>query len=146
MGPIVGGINTPFIAWWPDKIKPNSFSEFPGHFIDMMATLVDITGAEYPQEYNNQQITPMQGQSLLSVFKGEKVNREKAIFWEWRRGQAVYNEGFKIVKNGLDKPFDLYDLKNDPTETRNLADKNPEKVKELEQLFTNWKASLPEFQ
>jgi len=141
-----GGINTPFIAWWPDKIKPNSFSEFAGHFIDMMATLVDITGAEYPQEYNNQQITPMQGQSLLTVFKGEETNREKPIFWEWRRGQAVYSDGFKIVKNGLDKPFDLYDLKNDPTETINIAEKNPEKLQELEQLFKEWKTSLPTYE
>jgi arylsulfatase len=107
---------------------------------------VDITGAEYPQEYNNQQITPMQGQSLLTVFKGEETNREKPIFWEWRRGQAVYSDGFKIVKNGLDKPFDLYDLKNDPTETMNLADKNPSKVQELEQLFKEWKTTLPTFE
>jgi arylsulfatase len=141
-----GGINTPFIAWWPGKIKPKSFSKFPGHFIDMMATLVDITGAEYPEEFNNQQITPLQGQSLLPVFNGEEINREKPIFWEWRRGQAVYSNGFKIVKNGLDKPFDLYDLKNDPTETINLAEKNPEKVKELTQYFNDWKSSLPKYE
>jgi len=141
-----GGINTPFIAWWPGKIKPKSFSKFPGHFIDMMATLVDITGAEYPHEFNNQQITPLQGQSLLPVFNGEETNREKPIFWEWRRGQAVYSDGFKIVKNGLDKPFDLYDLKNDPTETINLAEKNPEKVKELTQYFNDWKSTLPKYE
>jgi len=140
-----GGINTPCIAYWPGKIKSNSFSEFPGHFIDIMSTLVDITGAEYPSTYNNQEITPMQGQSLLPVFNGEKTEREKPIFWEWRRGQAVYANGYKIVKNGLDKPFDLYNLQQDPTETQNLADENPEKVKEMEQLFDKWKKSLPEF-
>ena len=140
-----GGINTPFIAYWPEKIKAKSFSEFPGHFIDMMATLVDITGANYPENFNEQQITPMQGQSLLPVFLGENIEREKPIFWEWRRGQAVYSKGYKLVKEGLEKPWDLYKVSSDPTETNNLAAENPEKVKEMEQLFTNWKTSLPDY-
>lgn len=140
-----GGINTPFIAFWPEKIKAKTFSEFPGHFIDMMATLVEITGADYPEEFNEQHITPMQGQSLLPVFLGEKVEREKPIFWEWKRGQAVYSNGYKLVKEGLEKPWDLYKVSSGPTETKNLATENPEKVKEMEQLFTNWKASLPDF-
>lgn len=138
-----GGINTPLIAYWPGKIKSNTFSGFPGHFVDMMATLVDITGAEYPAEFNNQQITPMQGQSLLPVFKGESANREKPIFWEWRNGQAVYSNFYKIVKEGFDNPWELYNLEDDPTETKNIAGQNPEKVKELEKLFDDWKAGLP---
>ena len=74
-----GGINTPFIAYWPEKIKPNSFSEFPGHFVDFMATLVDITGAKYPTNFNEQAITPMQGESLLPVFAGENAMAITAI-------------------------------------------------------------------
>ncbi len=101
-----GGINTPLIAHWPGKIKSNSFSNFPGHFIDMMSTMVDIAGAEYPTQFNGQTITPMQGESLLAVFKGKDVQREKPVFWEWRNGQAVYHNSWKIVKEGLDKPWD----------------------------------------
>ncbi len=140
-----GGVNTPLIAYWPGKIKAKSVSKFPGHFIDIMATLVDITGAGYPTEFNNQKITPMQGESLVPVFNAEKIERKTPLFWEWRRGQAVYYDSFKIVKNGLDNPWDLYNLKNDPAETKNLATQKPEKVKELEQLFIDWKRSLPDF-
>ncbi|QGY45210.1 sulfatase-like hydrolase/transferase [Maribellus comscasis] len=136
-----GGINTPLIAWWPGKITPKTFSEFPGHFIDIMATVVDITGATYPAEFNNQKITPMQGVSLLPVLNGEKTSREKPIFWEWRRGKAVYSDSWKIVKEGLEEPWDLYNIEQDPTETKNLANSNPEKVKEMEQLFEEWKSS-----
>ena len=113
--------------------------------IDFMATFVDITGADYPTEFNDQQITPMQGQSLLPVFKGENVERENPIFWEWRRGQAVYSDSWKIVKDGLDNPWELYNIENDPTETKNLGTENPEKVKELDQLFNNWKSNLPDY-
>ena len=91
-----GGINTPLIAYWPGKIEPKTFSEFPGHFIDLMATFVDITGAKYPAEFNNQKITPMQGESLLPAFKGEKSTREKPIFWEWSDGKAVYSDHGKL--------------------------------------------------
>lgn len=137
-----GGINTPLIAYWPNKIAPKTFTEFPGHFIDFMATFVDLTGADYPKEFNNQQITPMQGESLLPVLLGENTQRKKPIFWEWSDGQAAYFNSFKIVKEGLDNPWELYNLETDPTETNNLAGKNPEKTKELEELFADWKVGL----
>lgn len=140
-----GGINTPLIAFWPGKIAPKTFSTFPGHFIDFMATFVDLTSVEYPSEFNNQQITPMQGESLLPVFLGKNVQREKPIFWEWQNGQAAYHNNYKVVKNGLDNPFELYNLETDPTETKNLATENPEKAEELEKLFLEWKEGLPKF-
>jgi arylsulfatase A-like enzyme len=140
-----GGINTPLIAYWPNKIKPETFSTFPGHFIDFMATFVDLTDAEYPDEFNSQQIIPMQGESLMPAFLGKNIQREKPIFWEWQNGQAAYHNNFKIVKHGLNKPFELYNLSVDPTETNNLATENPEKTQELEKLFLVWKEGLPEF-
>jgi len=140
-----GGINTPFIAYWPGKIEPFSFSEFPGHFIDVMATLVAITGAEYPKAFNNQQIIPMQGESLLPVFRGKKISRQTPLFWEWSDGKAVYGDSWKIVKEGRNQPWDLYNLESDPTETENLAPEFPGKVKELDQLFSEWRSSLPDF-
>lgn len=140
-----GGINTPFIAWWPYKIKPGTITRFTGHFIDIMPTLVEIAGAKYPTELNGEKITPMQGQSLLPVFEGKTRKRRQPLFWEWNKGQAAWSVGYKIVKHGLDKPFELYYLPDDPTESRNLADKHPKQVKKLEQLFENWKASLPHF-
>jgi arylsulfatase len=139
-----GGINTPLIAYWPNKIKPKTFSKFPGHFIDLMATFVDITKAKYPEEFNNQKITPLQGVSLLPAFEGKTETRAKPIFWEWRRGKAAYSDSWKIVKEGPNQPWELYNLGNDPTETNNVATDNPDKLKELDKLFTDWKSSLSE--
>jgi len=134
-----GGIRTPMIVYWPGEItKPNSFNSTPGHFIDIMATLVDITGAAYPDSANGDFVYPMAGQSLLPAFSGENLERKNPIFWQWARGSAVLDGRWKIVKNGQEKPWDLYDMHNDPTETTNLAGDHPDIVQRLDSLFNDW--------
>ena len=133
-----GGINTPFIAYWPGKIEPNSFSNYPGHFIDFMATFVDITNAEYPEVYKGEQITPLRGKSLLPVFKNIEVERTEPLFWEWRNGQAMRLNNWKIVRNAKDDEWDLYNIENDPTEMRNIAKSNGEVVVKLDSIYQAW--------
>ena len=127
------------IAHWPKHIQANTFSAFPGHFIDFMATVVELTGAEYPETFNGEEIIPMRGQSLLPIFAGEEIKREKPLFWEWGKGQAMRLGNWKIVRHGREKEWDLYDLKNDPTETRNLAKTNPDQIVMMDSLFAAWK-------
>jgi len=79
------------------------------------------------------------------VFRGKETERKNPIFWEWSDGQAAYFNSWKIVKEGRENSWDLYNLENDPTETNNLAEKYPGKVEELEYLFEEWKEGLPEF-
>jgi len=134
-----GGINTPLIACWPGKVDAGSISRFPGHFIDIMATLVDLTGAEYPSEFNGEEITPMQGVSLLPAFTGKSITRKEPLFWEWRRGQAVRQGDWKLVREGLGHEWDLYNVAKDPTEIHNLAKDFPEKVSGMDLLFHRWK-------
>jgi len=137
-----GGINTPLIACWPGKVEAGSISRVPGHFIDIMATLVDLTAAKYPSEFNGVEITPMQGESLLPAFKGETVARRKPLFWEWRNGQAVRQGDWKLVREGPELEWDLYNVDKDPTETDNIAAGHPDKVSELESLFLQWKQEV----
>ena len=134
-----GGINTPLIAHWPDRIAPGTFSRFPGHFIDIMATYVDIVDADYPAEFNGSKITPLQGESLLPAFRGEEQKRSKPLFWEWSKGQAIREGDWKLVRQGRENSWDLYNLYEDPTETNNLAADYPEKAKAMDQLFREWK-------
>jgi arylsulfatase len=137
-----GGINTPLIACWPGNIKRGSISRFPGHFIDIMATLVDLTGADYPELFNGVEVTPMQGESLLPALLGEKSQRESPLFWEWRDGQAVRDGEWKLVRDGMDSDWELYQVNLDPTETSNLAQNYPEKVEALKLLFQQWKEAV----
>ncbi len=137
-----GGINTPLIAHWPGNIAPGTFSRFSGHFIDIMATYVDITGVIYPLEFNGTEITPLQGESLLPALLGMKPVRSKPLFWEWSRGEAMREGDWKLVRWGKENQWDLYNVSEDPTETHNLASDDPDRVKSMEQQFMEWKKRM----
>ena len=134
-----GGVCTPLLVSWPalnDRFDTR-VQDFPSHFIDIMPTILDITGASYPETYNGDTITPYQGISLLPVWKGEKTTREKPIFWQWARGKGVYHKGYKLVSD-QDQPWELYHLAVDRTETRNLADSDSMRREELVELYNQW--------
>jgi arylsulfatase len=134
-----GGINTPMIACWPKGIEAkNTISRFPAHFIDIMPTLVEISGADYPKEFSDQTIVPMQGVSLSPVMRGKTTDRGKPLFWEWSKGKAVREGDWKIVTHGDGAPWELYNIGEDPTETNNLAEMNPQIVEHMNQLFADW--------
>lgn len=135
-----GGINTPCIAWWPSVITPGSFSNYPGHFVDFMATFVELSGAQYPTQFRGQTIVPCRGESLVPAFKGEKTSRDHPLFWEWKQGKAVRKGEWKIVRHGENIPWSLYNLQEDPAEIDDRATEKPEIVSELNQLFIQWKA------
>jgi len=137
-----GGINTPFIAYWPEHIEPNSKSDFPGHFIDLMATAVDIAGAKYPEKFEGEKIHPYEGKSLLPAFQGQSMKREKPLFFQWSDGRALHMGKWKIVKEGVDNPWKLYNIDKDPTETTDLSDKNPDVVNRLDSLHRQWRTRV----
>ncbi|MFY0653295.1 MAG: arylsulfatase [Cyclobacteriaceae bacterium] len=132
-----GGIKTPMIAYWPEGIKNrNTISDTPLHFIDFMSTFADVSGAEYPKQFREQEIIPMQGVSFLPLLQGEKVERNKPLFWEWKNGRAVRDGDWKLVS--LKGNWELYSLKEDPVEQIDLSAKYPEKVSELTEKFNAW--------
>jgi arylsulfatase len=134
-----GGISTPLIAHWPARIKArNELWRQPGHLIDIMATCVDVAGAEYPSEYKGNKITPAEGKSLVPAFDNKPIQRE-AIYWEHEGNRSVRQGKWKLVSRHPDK-WELYDIEADRTELMNLAEKNPEKVEQLKVLYESWAA------
>ncbi|MBD3265887.1 sulfatase-like hydrolase/transferase [bacterium] len=132
-----GGICTPMIAHWPNGIQgKNRVTSQPGHFIDIMPTLVEVSGAEYPKKFNGETITPYEGESLTSVFQGREFERQKPIFWQWARGKAVRTDRWKYVS--WSGSTELYDMRVDKTETNNLAKKKPQVLEKLLNLYEDW--------
>jgi arylsulfatase len=139
-----GGIASPLIVHWPDGIKNRGeLRSQPSHLIDIMATCLDITKVDYPKYYNNNDIQPIEGKSLVAAFSNKPVKRD-FIFWEHEGNRAIRSGNWKLVSRTVkplrftkedEKSWELYNLEKDPSETQNLAGKFPEKVKKLSELW-----------
>ncbi len=147
-----GGISTPLIAHYPKMIKNNnSLNSFPSHIIDIMSTMVELMGANYPTEKDGNKIHPMEGVSLVPIFKGEEIRRETPIFWEHELNRGVREGDWKLVSKGelLDGPYskwtnyklgnwELYNIAEDRSELNDLSKAYPLKVKEMAALWDDY--------
>jgi len=136
-----GGIATPLIVHWPEGIaSKNEFRNNPGHLIDIMATCVDVAKANYPKNYKDRSIVPLEGVSLTPSFENKSM-KERAIFWEHEGNKAVRHENFKLVSKwnkNEEYAWELYDMNTDRSETNDLSKEMPAKVKELESKWMAW--------
>ena len=118
-----GGIRVPTLAWWPNTIEPNSISDQPFYFGDLMATACDMSQSDMPPHTDSL--------SFLPTLKGkaEEQKRHKFLYWEFYERtfrQAVVMEEWKLIRSGMDNQrLELYDLKNDIHEDVNLIKEQP---------------------
>jgi len=125
-----GGSHTHFIVQWPGKIEPGQIFTQTGHIIDIYPTLLEVAGAAYPDSLDN-----LQGSSLMPVFLGNQRDMPEFFISGYTEKFRMFREGdWKIVRanNG---PWELYDLKDDPSETINLADSLPGKTSSLAETY-----------
>jgi arylsulfatase A-like enzyme len=135
-----GGIKTPLIVYWPEGIRSKgTISHQMGHLIDILPTCLEIAGVSYPENFNGQKTVSPEGLSLVPVFADKKLKR-KYLFWEHEANRAIRIGDWKLVSK-VETPmefttadenrWELYDLKKDPSEINNLADKYPGKVRDM---------------
>lgn len=131
-----GGVRTPMIAFWPGRAKAGSWTDTPGHLVDLMPTFLEMAGGSYPSSFVGLKTPGLPGKSLVSVLEGGNL-AERPIFFEHEGNRAVMVGSMKAVsKRNL--PWELYDLAVDPTETKDLAGDRPEVLNGLIEQWESW--------
>lgn len=135
-----GGISAPFIVRWPGVTTEGGKIEHEqvGDVIDLMPTILDITGAKYPATHAGHPIPAEEGKSLVPILRGEKFDRG-ALCWEHEGNRAVRVGDWKLVA-AHGEAWQLYNIVEDRTELHDRAAEMPEKVKELKQAYDEWAA------
>jgi arylsulfatase A-like enzyme len=132
-----GGISTPFIAHWPKGISNSGMVTAIGHEIDVMPTCLEVGKAQYPAiSKAGTPPTPLAGQSLAPLFHGGQF-KERSLFWEHEGNAAVREDKWKLVSRFPDG-WELYDMEADRSETHDIADLHPERVKSMSADYEAW--------
>ncbi len=128
-----GALRQAAIAWWPGTVPAGRIDDQPWAFWDLMPTFVEMSGAKPPQGYETD------GLSLLSYLKGGNAPQRDSFYWELHEsGQPIQAARFgkwKAVRNGTDKPIEIYDLETDAGESNDLAESRPDLVERAEKIF-----------
>ncbi|NWK57591.1 sulfatase-like hydrolase/transferase [Verrucomicrobiaceae bacterium N1E253] len=141
-----GGAATPFFMHWPKGIKTQSdWYRETAQVIDVVPTLLEVSGTPYPKSYNGNKLPTLRGISLAPSFSGESLKRTAPMFSEHENNAFIIDGEWKLVGRGVAaasgpdlKKWELYNLREDRTELHNLAGKHPERLKQMAKLWQEW--------
>lgn len=146
-----GGIREPMFAYWKDKIPAASSCETPVTNLDFYPTILEVAGISQPED------KVLDGQSMLFLLNGNHTAKERPLFWHFpiyleggnaecqdelfrtRPGSAIRLGDWKLIQYFENNDIELYNLKDDVGEKKNLAGANPQKVNELLNLLKTWR-------
>ena len=151
----LGGIRQNMAVMWPERIKDKGgLREQFMHVIDVVPTILEVSGIAAPEEVDGIKQAPIEGTSFAYTFDAENAkapSRHKTQYFEMMGQWALYHEGWLLATKVNRAPWEafgaanpdplnnqvlqLYNLKKDFTQSKDLADQYPDKVKELKELF-----------
>ena len=151
-----GGIRVPMIAYWPGKIKPGQVSDHISASWDFFPTICQLSNSRTPSK--------LDGISFLPELMNKKQSEHSFLYWEYYdynynwykpdnkiprnflQSVAVRYGKWKAIKNDIfknkDATIELYDLENDPGETKDLSKENPEVIQKVKEMLA--KSSVPD--
>ena len=131
-----GGVRVPFCAQWKGKLPAGATYANPVIQLDILPTCLAAAGAEASVD------DKLDGVNLLPYLTGKNSGKpHDTLYWRFGNQWAVRHGDWKlVVGNGGGPTEELYNLADDPSESKNLVDKNPDKAKELKTLWASWNA------
>ena len=137
-----GGIRVPLIVRWPGKVAAGQVREDPVILTDFYPTLLEVAGLKTRKDY------PGDGESLLPVLSGEGDLERDALFWHYpnfafhrdnRLGSAVRMGDYKLIEFFEGNEVELYNLREDLGEKKNLAGGEAGRVQEMRKRLSRWR-------
>ncbi|MEX0881918.1 MAG: sulfatase-like hydrolase/transferase, partial [Cyclobacteriaceae bacterium] len=132
-----GGLRVPTVISWPGKIEPGAVSDQVNLSMDIYPTLAEVAGVKLEQEVN--------GRSFLPTLLGQKMQEsERPLYFVRREGGTRYGGkayhalrlgDWKLLQNSPYQPMELYNLKEDPKEERNIIEQNQKIYQKLNALL-----------
>ena len=135
-----GGLRQAAIVRWPGKVPAGRVTEEPWAFWDFLPTAAELAGAAIPTDVETD------GYSLVEFLKGGHAPKREYFYWELHEGkpiQAIRFGNWKAVRNGPGQKLQLYDLKTDEGETKDLAAEQPDVVARAEALMKDARTADP---
>lgn len=133
-----GGIRVPTIARWPGKIRPRTVSDHVAYFGDFLATALDVAGLKTPAGLDSVSFLP------TLVGRQDAQPRHEFLYWEYHGGvstqAALYQGRWKGFRPHPGASLELYDLRADLGETRDVAARHPDIVAKLEAYLKSARA------
>jgi len=132
-----GGISSPLIVHWPAGIRARGeLRRDMCHFIDLAPTMLELAGRGGPEQWEGKPVPPPPGVSLVPALARDGAVAHEYLWWYHQGNRAIRVGDWKLVAEGVAGPWELYDMRSDRSESSNLADKQPEKVRELAERWT----------
>ena len=119
-----GGLRVPFVAAWPSVIPAGRSTDTLAYFPDILPTLAECAGAELPKGIDGISLVP-------TLFGKGEQKKHDFLYWEFNGWQAIRQNDWRAVRPAKSTAWELYDLKNDASESKNLAAAQPDVLKKL---------------
>jgi len=129
-----GGVRVPALLEWPARIKHGQTTDVPCCTSDYYPTVLDVLGLKMQA-----QPQPIDGVSLLALIEGRVNQRPAPIGFESANQISLVDNRYKIYSNNKGRTYALYDLIDDPGETKDLATEKPEILQSMKATLAQWR-------
>lgn len=139
-----GGVRVPLIVRWPGVTQPGSVSDTPVISNDLYPTILEMAGVPDAPDHIRD------GESVVPILKNPTAPRQSPLFWHYPHYHpggatpysAIRDGDWRLVHFFEDDRVELYNLRDDPEERRDLAAKMPDRTRELQAKLEAWRAAV----
>jgi arylsulfatase A-like enzyme len=134
-----GGISSPLIVHWPaGLVAHGELRHNPCHFIDILPTVLNVAGGtDFAPAWHGESAPPLPGRSLVPALAKDNTVAHAFFYFHHLQNRAIRVGDWKLVAKGASGPWELYNLKTDRCESKDLADHHPDRVRAMAALWQN---------